>query len=232
MARKIPHLVCQQLENISRRVLEKYPQLIRAHVRRRHGVYALYRKNRLCYVGLASNLRSRLRHHLRDRHSKTWDHFSVYFTVGDSHLRELEALVIRIASPGENRQRGRLAKSEDLKPVLRRQIGEFLRLEEASLFGASKQKLRTVAQKIVEKEGRRATLAEYVTSPFRIRLRYKGRLYKARVRRDGKIRLRGKLYTSPSKAAEAIVHHGVDGWYVWRYERAPGDWVKLDELRK
>jgi type I restriction-modification system DNA methylase subunit len=38
---------------------------------RRHGVYALYRGNRLYYVGLASNLRSRLNTHLRDRHANT-----------------------------------------------------------------------------------------------------------------------------------------------------------------
>ena len=31
----------------------------------RHGAYALYRKNRLYYVGLASNLCSGLAHHLK-----------------------------------------------------------------------------------------------------------------------------------------------------------------------
>lgn len=228
--RRPTRLVSQYLENISRHILEKYPRQIRSHIRRRHGIYALYRKNRLCYVGLASNLRSRLRHHLRDRHAEKWDRFSVYFTIGGDHLRVLESLVIRIASPRENRQKGRLAGSQDLMRVLRRQIRQFHRHEESGLFSASERESQKGAQ--IEGEGRRATLAPYVTRPMRVRWRYKGRLYKARVRRDGRIRFRGKLYTSPSKAAQTVTRHGVDGWYAWRYERAPGDWVLLNELRK
>jgi hypothetical protein len=77
-------LVSQHLENISREALEKYQNLIRRYVRRRQGVYALYRRKKLYYVGLASNLRSRLLHHLRDRHGDSWDRFSVYFTIGDT----------------------------------------------------------------------------------------------------------------------------------------------------
>jgi len=42
MPKRTP-LVCQQLENISREALGKYQDIIRQYVRRRHGVYALYR---------------------------------------------------------------------------------------------------------------------------------------------------------------------------------------------
>ena len=70
-------LVCQHLENLSRVALEKYQDIIRDYVRHRHGIYALYRKDRLYYVGLAANLRSRLTAHLRDRHAGTWDRFSI-----------------------------------------------------------------------------------------------------------------------------------------------------------
>ena len=95
MSKRSP-LVSQHLENISREALEKYQSIIRRHVRRRQGVYALYRRGKLYYVGLASNLRSRLAHHLRDRHQSSWDRFSVYLTIGDSHLKELESLVLRV----------------------------------------------------------------------------------------------------------------------------------------
>jgi hypothetical protein len=74
MVKRVP-LVCQNLENISRDALEKYQSIIRQYVRRRNGVYALYRRGKLHYVGLASNLRSRLGHHLRDRHQDSWDRF-------------------------------------------------------------------------------------------------------------------------------------------------------------
>jgi hypothetical protein len=59
-------LVCQHLENISRRALENYQNIIKEYVKGLHGVYALYRKNNLCYVGLASNLRNRLTTHNRE----------------------------------------------------------------------------------------------------------------------------------------------------------------------
>src|SRR2546430_17519267 len=88
MAREI-HFVCEHLENVSRAALEKYQDIVRHHVRRRQGVYALYRRGKLYYVGLASNLRSRLHMHLRDRHCDSWDRFSVYLTKSDTHLREL-----------------------------------------------------------------------------------------------------------------------------------------------
>ena len=86
MARQA-QLVSQHLENISHEALSKYQDVIRTYVRGRQGIYALYRKNELYYVGLAGNLRSRLRAHLRDRHKKLWDRFSVYLTIGDSHLK-------------------------------------------------------------------------------------------------------------------------------------------------
>jgi len=53
-------LICQHLENISRKALEEHQAIIRAYVRGRQGVYALYRRGKLYYVGLATNLRNRL----------------------------------------------------------------------------------------------------------------------------------------------------------------------------
>ena len=56
---KSSQLVFQHLENISRDALEQYQKLIKQYVHRQSGVYALYHKNKLYYVGLASNLNSR-----------------------------------------------------------------------------------------------------------------------------------------------------------------------------
>jgi hypothetical protein len=50
-------LVSQYLETISGAALDKYRKVISEYVKRRHGIYALYKKDRLYYVGLASNLR-------------------------------------------------------------------------------------------------------------------------------------------------------------------------------
>jgi hypothetical protein len=230
MARRHAQLVCQHLENVSRKVLERYQGILRGYVRGRHGVYALYRRSKLHYVGLVFNLFSRLNQHLRDRHAETWDRFSIYLTIADSHLKELESLVLRIASPRGNREKGTFARSDDLRGKFRRDIAVAQRSELESLFEGSS--ARKPAEKSVEKEGRRPTLAPFVKQPFMIRFRYKGKRYVGRVRTDGKIRFLGRLFNSPSLAAMAVAKRAMNGWTTWEYERAPGDWVLLDELRK
>lgn len=224
-------LVSQHLENVSRRALEKYQDVIKRYVRGRQGIYALFRKNRLYYVGLASNLRNRLKHHLRDRHAFTWDRFSVYFTIKDEHLHELEALVLRIASPKGNRQTGKLVRSQDLRSEFKRDISKFHREEIETIFGPRRKPI-TKIEKPKDKDGRQPVLASYVTKRFKIRLRYRGKLYKATVRRDGLISYKGMTYNSPSLAAKAVRGLSSNGWIWWKYERAPGDWIQLDNLRK
>ena len=111
-------LVLHYLEGVSWRVLEEYPQFIRQMIRRRAGIYALYRRDKLYYIGLAQNLMGRLKTHLRDRHRGSWDRFSVYLTIHDEHMRELEALLLRIVAPSGNRTRGRFAEASSLLPML------------------------------------------------------------------------------------------------------------------
>ena len=64
--------------------------------------------------------------------------------------------------------------------------------------------------------------------------RYKSKVLKARVLRNGVTSFAGKKFQSPSMAACAALPHrsAINGWYFWTYERAPGDWVRLRELRK
>jgi hypothetical protein len=224
------HLVCQHLENISREALEKHQDVIRQYVRRRQGVYALYRRGKLYYVGLASNLRLRLSHHLKDRHRNSWDRFSVYITIGDHHLKELESLILRIVQPKGNRVAGKFPKSEDIRRKFARDVRVFQREELRTILGKSFE----VEEELSEKsEGRSPVLARYVKQPIRLRARHKGKLLRAHVKRDGQVRYAGKNYNSPSVAgAAAVKRKSCNGWTFWTYERAPGDWVALDKLRK
>ena len=48
------HLVLQHIENVSRKVLQEHQEVIRDYVAGKSGIYALYRRNKLYYVGLAS----------------------------------------------------------------------------------------------------------------------------------------------------------------------------------
>lgn len=211
-----PKLVTQYLESISSEGFEKHADIIRKFVRGRNGVYALYRKGKLYYSGLASDLRGRLRWHLRDRHADKWDTFSVYLTIGDEHLRELESLILRVAQPPGNRQLGKFSGAQNLTRTFGREIAKKQRIERDRILGRE-----SLAQEKEQSLGRSR----------RIRAKYKGTFIKARLRGDKRVRMKGKLYGSPSAAASAIGKRAINGWSFWHYERGPGDWVPIDELR-
>jgi hypothetical protein len=223
-------LVSQNLENISRTALEKYQNILKEYVKGRHGVYALYSKGHLYYVGLASNLRNRLKTHLTDRHAQTWDSFSVYLTINDSHLHELETLILKIASPKGNKQSGNFINAQNLKPIFKKAV---TKAQQRELIKLGLKKSTVVAKsKITVQKGRKPVLAPYIKNRFEIRLRYKGKTRKAMVRKDGTILYGGKVYNSPSMAARAIKQRASNGWVNWSYQRAPGDWVLLNFLRR
>jgi len=223
------HLIGQHLEHIARKALEKYPAMLRGFVRGRNGIYVLYSRDHLYYVGLAKNLHSRLKQHLRDKHSDSWDSLSVYFTVGDVPLREFEALLLRVAEPKGNTQRGRFLRSEDLTRSFNRSVREFFKAEGDALTGRTRTEPVNVEE---EFEGRRPSLSRYKIGGMKLRWIHKKKVYKARVLKNGKISFSGKRFNSPSLAASHITKRAMNGWWVWHFERAPGDWVKLDWLRR
>ena len=176
MARRKP-LVCQFLENISRTALEEYEDIIRDFVRGCHGVYALYRRKKLYYVGLASNLRNRLTQHLRDRHGQSWDRFSVYLTIGDEHMKELESLILRIVRPRGNKEPGKFAKSENLRQELARRIRAYERQRLDELLGRIrilKLDKKSQTRRRAKLDGRQPVLARDIKEPMRLRARFKG----------------------------------------------------------
>ncbi len=210
-----PKLVTQFLERVHRDAFADHPELVRKLVHGRNGIYALYRKDRLYYVGLAKDLRWRLKHHLKDRHADSWDRFSVYLTIGEQHLRELESLAIRIMRPAGNRQIGRIAGADNLTKTLQRALEEKWKREALRVLG------------------KQDALLKPRTSRKSIKLRgwHKGKLFKARLWPDKTVTIRGGSdYTSLSRAARAICSHSVNGRRFWHYERSPGDWVQIREL--
>jgi flagellar biosynthesis chaperone FliJ len=63
---------------------------------------------------------TRIAAHLKDRHKGLWDHFSIYLTPDGSHMRELEALVLRIVRPTGNSVSGTFRGATDLYRSLHR----------------------------------------------------------------------------------------------------------------
>jgi hypothetical protein len=233
------------LEGIRGSALDEFPGVVRDFIQGRNGVYALYKGQKLYYVGLASNLRSRLRSHTRDRHAGKWDRFSIYLTEGDEHLRELESLVLRIADPTKgNRAKGKFIASEDLSRRFKRKLRDYL--DQWLVDSGSWRKLPVEGKRSkprpVDTGSRKATLGGLSEKRFHIRMKCRGKMYVAHVQRDGTItfagdsaepkRFAGKVFYSPSEAAVAVVGKARNGWRDWKFRDQTGQWVLLDVLRK
>lgn len=220
-------LVHQHLENVSRDLLEKHPELVREFVGRNAGVYALFRRGKLYYVGLATALRSRLKAHVRNRHSNSWDSFSIYLTIKDQHLREIEALLLRIAKPPGARQRGKLAQSKDMRRRIAQAIRQKQYSEVSSLFGRG----TAPTAKRTDQRGE-SELTRLLPQGARIRGTLKDEVFRARVRRNGTVRFGNVTYKSLSLAASAAIKRPTNGWWFWQIERGRGNWVRLTNIRR
>jgi hypothetical protein len=234
MKERKSQLVCEHLENISRTALEEYQTIIRKYVRNRHGIYALYLRGKLQYVGLAGSLQGRLKTHLHDRHKDSWDRFSVYLTITDSHLRELESLILRIVQPTGNMQKDKFAQSEDLRRRFHKDLMESQRAERDNMFGRkARQPKAPPAKSGREPAHYKYALCDYVSKRMVIKSVFKGQSYTAQVEKNGLIVLHGQSFATPSAAGSAVTKRGgCNGWRFWRFERAPGEWVFIDQLRK
>jgi hypothetical protein len=228
--RQRKHLLQQHLEGISWKILGEYPDIVRELIRRRSGVYALYRKNKLYYVGLANNLMGRINAHLRDRHHGSWDRFSVYLTAKADHMKELESLVLRLVNPSGNIQSGKFARSENLLPVLNRHMSEYDADRRARLLGGPFARRRRRA-KTARSKGT-LVLAGVVERRIPLRAWRDKEEFKASLWADGKIRFRKKAYEAPTAATRAATGTTRNGWTFWHYRDERGEWVPLKHLRR
>lgn len=223
-------LVTQHLESVSWRLLDEYPEVVKDLIRRRPGVYALYRGDRLYYVGLASNLMGRLRTHLRDRHRGSWDRFNVYLTAHGEHIKELESLVLRIVGPKGNKVRGKFAKSENLLNTVNVAIREFESDRRAELLGGwvAKRRRRSKGRKARGKGALRGLVSRRLT----LKAWYKGYEYTASLRKDGTIRYGRRVFDTPNAAAKAVLKRPASGWHFWRIKDSSGKWVRLASIKR
>ena len=222
-------LLHQHLEDIHWRVLDQYPQIVKKLIKRQSGVYALYNGRTLYYVGLASNLMRRLESHLKDRHRKSWDRFSVYLTQDHRHMKELESLILRIVRPRGNKVRGGFAGSVGQRKVLNRLMMEADADRRADILGGR------MAEQHIRRKVSKAKRANALTGVSRkaIGLRGKGNHHSlhARLRPDGHILFKGRLYSSPSAAAVVALGRQENGWSFWQYRDTSGKWVPLKSLK-
>lgn len=230
MKGKTNGLVRAYLERVSGRLLEAPHRALIARLIRGHaGVYALYKADRLYYVGLAKNLMGRVKQHLKDRHAKRWDKFSVYLTSESDHIKPLESLMLRITQPSGNRVNGRVPGASDLRQALGRDMTDADNNRRALLLGNVSQRDR------VRRKTARATgslvLAGLLDRRLHLRADYEGVRYRASLLKNGRVSYSKTKYASPSAAAKAIVGRAVNGWRFWKYRRPRKGWVELREFR-
>ena len=83
------------------------------------GIYALYKKDKLYYVGLTTNLFGRIRWHLKDRHAGKWNKFIIFRIKRINYLKDIETIIQHIAEPKGNRVKGKVPSDSNLNKVLR-----------------------------------------------------------------------------------------------------------------
>jgi predicted GIY-YIG superfamily endonuclease len=221
-------LVISHLESVSGDVFEHYPAVIEELIKGKSGVYALYRNDTLYYVGLASNLMSRLKAHLRDRHKRKWNRFSVYLTVHDDHMKELESLMLRVVKPKGNRRSGKFMASNPLRRELNSLIKSYDADRRARLLGGTHTNRRIRAK--AAKPGKNI-LANIFDRRVRLLGWHNGREFKATLRRDGRISYCGDLYLSPSGAGKAARGRSTNGWAFWHF-RKDSEWIPINSLKR
>jgi hypothetical protein len=226
-------IVSGYLEKVSANIFDSFKEEIISVIAGHQGVYALYRKNKLYYVGLATDLKNRISHHLLDRHQGKWTHFSLYMIRREEHTRELESLLLRIAYPAGNAMRGKL-RTTNLLPKLKAQVKEKIRQEYEDLFKGyklfDKKKRKRRRKHRIKKFN---SLKGYFPAGKVLHANYKGKEYKAWVYSNGRIKVDGHIFDSPSLAGLAVTGKStMNGWKFWKYKDKSGDFVYIDNLRK
>jgi hypothetical protein len=225
-------IVTGHMEKIGQKVFTEYSIAITELIKGHQGIYSLYKKDKLYYVGLASNLKNRIKHHLNDRHKNCWTHFSLYIIRHEEHIKEIESLVLRISYPKGNSVKGNLRQSNDLRPVLKSKMREQWERQFNDIIGGRRIKPAKITSRKIHLDTTDLPLKGLLRHYQPIYATYKGRDYKANVLKSGKIKLNGKIYLSPSGAAKSIIDKGaVNGWSFWKYKDKNGDLKSLKLLK-
>jgi len=99
------------------------------------GIYALYRKDRIYYVGLTIDLFRRISWHLRDRHARRWDSFVIFRIKRVDYLKDIETLITHLVKVPGSHLKGRVPRDADinrvLKEILRQHAKEITKIKKA-----------------------------------------------------------------------------------------------------
>ena len=91
------------------------------------GLYFLYKRETLYYIGLAKNLYWRLLGHTKNKNRGKWDSFAIFRVGRVRYLKDIEALLLRAAQPPGNSVSGNFHRDANLTKVLKKIRSEQMR---------------------------------------------------------------------------------------------------------
>jgi len=146
-------LVKGVLENIPRESFERIADAIEKTMKGESGIYALYKNDRLYYVGLARDLKGRVKKHTRDKHAGKWNKFSIYTIKKAKYLGDVETIILRIGKPKGNDQLGRIPKLRALQKILVKEAKKKVK-ESKDAVKEAKEKVKESKEEDLRKRSR------------------------------------------------------------------------------
>ena len=228
------NIIEAHLELVSIKTLVDDRDELKALLKKRPGVYALYKRDRLKYVGQAKNIFGRLDAHCHDRHKGTWDRFSAYVTTEHEFVHEVEALALRMVNPVSNRKLGRFGNSRNLTRDLKDLIVEKHEREVEAKFSRRRGRGASAISKRGGKSTSRARTKDGLEKINGVRRNLRGiafgNEYHGVLLKDGGIQVGTKEYPSPFASACAATGKRRNGWNFWKYKDESGEWKSLRTL--
>ena len=247
--KKRKHILVDALEVKKEFMLEKkYKNIRKKEFAKKPGIYALYNRGKLYYIGHTSDLNIRLKEHHRNRHSGKWDKVSLYFTKTVATAKAVEAIALSLLLgwgwPKGNKQEPKVRKKN--KNIEDRILKAMKKItEEIVVKRSTKPSLRTRSskkgfRKIASQDGaqkRNFQLKDFFSTGFlsgrhNLKAEYKAKTFYALLLPSGEIEYQGVKYLSPSFAAKAAKRsQSENGWTVWKIQDKSNKWITLDALR-
>lgn len=125
-------LVKGYLPPTSRKLLEVsfFKKEIKEMLKENSGLYVLYKKGELYYVGITGNLFGRLNTHTKDKHKDKWDKFSVFIIGRGKYLKDIESMAQLISNPPANVWKGKFKKHYQYSDKIRSLIKDISKIIE------------------------------------------------------------------------------------------------------
>ena len=200
-------IITKKLQNIGISALENYSFLLTELIAGQPGIYALYKGDDLYYLGKAVNLKRRLSQHLKDRHYKKWDKFSLFIVNNEKNIDDLESLLVTVCEPNGNRQHPR-GKAVNLENDFKKRIDTYRQEQDALLFGRKQ--------------------AAHSRKTIPLQAIYKNKKYTAKLLSNGNVVLNKHVFSSPSAAGRFITGKtSNNGLQFWKVKDKKGNIVPL-----